>query len=132
MGACCDSRTESAVSGQKAKNIGGLTSKTSQQAKVIEVPDDSAERARIEEIWKQFDTDGNGYLNRTEGYAFLKVELKSLTGSEPTEEELERNWNIIDDDANDVLDKEEVLKFLKGFGLGFTLKAMMRQHAEDQ
>ena len=88
--------------------------------------DDAVERARVEEIWKQFDVDGNGYLNKEEAKRFLTVELKSLTGSDPTDDELERNFSIIDEDASGTLDKEEVLKFLKGFGLGFTLRNLMR------
>ena len=49
-----------------------------------------------------------------------------MTGSDPTDDELERNFSIIDEDASGTLDKEEVLKFLKGFGLGFTLRNLMR------
>ena len=56
-------------------------------------------------------------------------ELTSLTGTDPTDDELERNFNIIDEDASGNLDKEEVLKFLKGFGLGFTLRNLMRSEA---
>ena len=54
-----------------------------------------------------------------------------MTGSEPTDEELDRNFNIIDEDASGTLDKEEVLKFLKGFGLGFTLRNLMRNEAQN-
>ena len=57
-------------------------------------------------------------------------ELCAMTGSEPTDDELERNFHIIDEDASGALDKEEVLKFLKGFGLGFTLRNLMRTEAE--
>ena len=49
-----------------------------------------------------------------------------MTGQPPTDEEIERNFSIIDEDGNGSLDKEEVLKFLKGFGPGFTLRNLMR------
>ena len=55
-----------------------------------------------------------------------------MTGSDPTDDELERNFNIIDEDASGTLDKEEVLKFLKGFGLGFTLRNLMRSEADTK
>ena len=53
-----------------------------------------------------------------------------MTGSEPNDDELERNFAIIDEDASGTLDKEEVLKFLKGFSLGFQLRNLMRKEAE--
>ena len=53
-----------------------------------------------------------------------------MTGAEPNDDELERNFAIIDEDASGTLDKEEVLKFLKGFGLGFALRNLMRKEAE--
>ena len=49
-----------------------------------------------------------------------------MTGAEPNDDELERNFAMIDEDASGTLDKEEVLKFLKGFALGFELRNMMR------
>ena len=91
--------------------------------------DDAKERARVEEIWKKFDTNKSGKLEKDQAKLFLLEELASLTGAEPTDDELERNFNIIDEDANGSLDKEEVLKFLKGFGLGFTLRNLMRSEA---
>ena len=94
--------------------------------------DDAKERARVEEIWKIYDTNNSGVLEKEQAKAFLLDELKTMTGSEPTEDELERNFNIIDEDASGTLDKEEVLKFLKGFGLGFTLRNLMRSEADNK
>ena len=94
--------------------------------------DDAKERARVEEIWKIYDTNNSGVLEKDQAKAFLLDELKTMTGSEPTEDELERNFNIIDEDASGTLDKEEVLKFLKGFGLGFTLRNLMRSEADNK
>ena len=101
--------------------------KSSTQAPV----EDAAERARVEEIFAQFDTNKSGVLEKEQGIAFLKVELEHMTGAEPTDDELERNFAIIDEDASGTLDKEEVLKFLKGFALGFTLRNLMRAEAEN-
>ena len=54
-----------------------------------------------------------------------------MTGSEPTDDEIERNFTIIDEDGSGTLDKEEVLKFLKGFSLGLTLRNLMRTEAQE-
>ena len=126
MGACCDNRSEAA--GKK----GGLKQiKSSYGAQKLNMPevDDAKERARVEEIWKKYDTNNSGVLEKDQGKAFLMAELSSMTGVAPGDEELERNFNIIDEDASGSLDKEEVLKFLKGFGLGFTLRNLMRSEA---
>ena len=96
------------------------------QIKNLPPVDDAKERARVEQIWKQYDTNNSGVLEKDQAKLFLMEELKTMTGSEPTEDELERNFMIIDEDASGTLDKEEVLKFLKGFGLGFTLRNLMR------
>ena len=127
MGACCDNRSESAAM-QKG---GAKQLKSNYNASKLNMPamDDAKERARVEEIWKKFDTNKSGKLEKDQAKLFLLEELASLTGAEPTDDELERNFNIIDEDANGSLDKEEVLKFLKGFGLGFTLRNLMRSEA---
>ena len=127
MGACCDNRSESAA-GEKR---GPKQIKSSYAAQKLNVPevDDAKERARVEEIWKKFDTNNSGVLEKEQAKAFLLEELTALTGTDPTDDELERNFNIIDEDASGTLDKEEVLKFLKGFGLGFTLRNLMRSEA---
>ena len=131
MGACCDSKQVGDQSQQKKKDIGGsLTSNYAAQQLSKSAIEDDAERKRVEEIWAQFDIDNSGVLNRTEGKAFLMQELENMTGQPPTDEEIERNFNIIDEDGSGTLDKEEVLKFLKGFGLGFTLRNLMRQEGE--
>ena len=88
--------------------------------------EDQKERKRVEQIWAKFDTDNSGVLNKEQGKLFLQQELETMTGQPPTDEEIERNFSIIDEDGNGSLDKEEVLKFLKGFGLGFTLRNLMR------
>ena len=125
MGACCKGTTQ-VESVRKPQNIDALGSNYAAQQLSKSAIEDDAERKRVEEIWKKFDTNNNGSLDRSEGKAFLQQELETMTGQPPTDEEIERNFNIIDEDGNGTLDKEEVLKFLKGFGLGFTLRNLMR------
>ena len=51
--------------------------------------DDAKERARVEEIWKQYDTNNSGVLEKDQAKAFLMDELKSMTGADPTDDELD-------------------------------------------
>ena len=44
--------------------------------------------------------------------------LKEYSGKEPTEAELEKNFLAMDVDKSGDIDKNEALKFLKGFSLG--------------
>ena len=126
MGACCDSRDAAPQPGAKGKDIKAMSSAYAAEQLTKSAIEDQKERQRVEEIWAKFDVDGSGVLNREEGKAFLMQELENMTGQPPTDEEIERNFSIIDEDGNGSLDKEEVLKFLKGFGLGFTLRNLMR------
>ena len=67
---------------------------------------------RLDEIWDQYDTDGDGVLNFEEGKLFLIATIKALTGSEPTEEEIKKKFNEIDEDGNKTLDRDEVADYL--------------------
>ena len=53
--------------------------------------------------------------------------MKEVTGNDPSQEELERNFEIMDEDMSGDIDKEEALKFLKGFRIGHALKALMNE-----
>ena len=44
--------------------------------------------------------------------------LKEYTGKEPSEEEIQRNFDNMDADNSGDIDKEEAQKFLKGYELG--------------
>ena len=58
MGACCDSRAENVT--QKPGDIKKMKSSTAPMSAV----DDAKERARVEEIWRQYDTNNSGVLER--------------------------------------------------------------------
>ena len=60
-----------------------------------------------------------------EGRKFLTDMLKEYNGSDPTEQELSKNFAIMDLDKSGDISKEEALKYIKGYQLGVTLKRMM-------
>ena len=51
--------------------------------------------------------------------------MKEVTGNDPTEKELQRNFEIMDLDKSGDIDKEEAFKFIKGFRIGHALKSLM-------
>ena len=69
--------------------------------------------------------DGSGRLDRDEAFAFLRMILKQYTNEDPSDEELEKNFNLMDADKSGDIDKDECHKFLKGFELGLELKEML-------
>ena len=88
---------------------------------------DIERQAKVERIWKEFDVDGDGKLKREEAYNFLRSNLKEMSGREPTEQQLEKNFNIIDADKSGDLSKKEVYRYLKGFEMGAILKTKFSQ-----
>ena len=79
----------------------------------------------MQEIWNQYDDDDSGKLEKAEAFEFLRLVLKEYQGKEPTEEELERNFNLMDYDGSGDIDKKEAQKFVKGYQLGNTLRDLL-------
>ena len=50
----------------------------------------------MDKIWKEFDTNNNGKLEKDEAMKFLKEMLPELIGDDPSDEMLERNFNLLD------------------------------------
>ena len=46
-------------------------------------------------------------MDKEEAFTFLKVMLKEYTGNDPTDEELERNFQMMDYDKSGDIDKAE-------------------------
>ena len=82
-------------------------------------------REQIAAIWQKYDTNGNGILDKKEAHKFLRDYMYEVTGEEPTLEDVERNFDTMDTDKSNDIDKEECLKFLKGFKIGHQLKILM-------
>ena len=62
--------------------------------------------------------ENTGKMEKDAAYEFLTQIIGEITGSKPTQEELARNFTLMDEDKSGDIDKEEAIKFLKGFKLG--------------
>ena len=113
MGACCETNPRD-LNEQEIRNIRAETpddfALTASEAKI-----EAADWEKVEEIWRDYDIDRNGTLEKDEAFAFLRVMLKEYTGKDPTDADLERNFKIMDEDESGDINKQEAQKFLKGF-----------------
>ena len=51
----------------------------------------------MDQVFKEFGKKNSDKLDKEEAYDFLKVTLKEQLGTEPDEEDLERNFRIMDE-----------------------------------
>ena len=69
--------------------------------------EDVALKKEVDDIWKKYDTNNNGVLDKKEAYAFLDDMMKEVTGQATTQEEIESNFRILDEDHSGDVSKEE-------------------------
>ena len=62
-------------------------------------------------IWSQFDTDGNGYLEKKEADKFVKRLVKETPELQPYEDQI---MGLMDSDGDGRLSKEELMAILGG------------------
>ena len=76
---------------------------------------DQALMPTVEDLWKNFDTDGNGYLEKNETKAFVKETLGAagMGSSDFTQEQFDEVWVAIDTVKSGRIEKPEMLKFLR-------------------
>ena len=69
----------------------------------------------VEDLWKKFDTDGNGYLDKNETKAFVIETLGSagFGSNDFTQEQFDEVWVTLDTDKSGKIEKPEMLKFLR-------------------
>ena len=107
MGACCQTNTE------ELKTEVVTVKKPQEKKAAAPAPfntnenEDIALKQEVEDIWKKYDTNNNGVLNRKEAYAFLEDMMKEVTGLVPTHDEIESNFRILDEDHSGDVSKEE-------------------------
>jgi Ca2+-binding EF-hand superfamily protein len=66
----------------------------------------------VEDIWKNFDKDGNGFLDKHELRAFLSSVNTNLGDDAANEEKFEQTFKEIDADSSNTITKEEMKAFL--------------------
>ena len=89
-------------------------------------------KERVEKVWKDYSKNGNNNLDKSEAYEFLKETLREQLGTEPNEEDLERNFQIMDESKSGDINKSEALEYIRGFRLGQELKTLLCEGTTSQ
>ena len=69
----------------------------------------------VEDLWKTYDKDGNGYLDKQETKAFV-IDTLGATGlgsNDFTQEQFDEVWVSIDTEKSGTIEKREMLKFMR-------------------
>ena len=81
--------------------------------------DDSTKESRIinqivDKIWREFDKDGNGYLDRDETRLFLQSTMKDLDGEDAYDEaKFDETYDAIDANGDGLMEKAEMAFFIR-------------------
>ena len=68
----------------------------------------------VNDIWSQYDKDGNGTLDREETKLFVKKTLSEMDSNDDfSEEDFAICFNDFDKDGNGTIDKHEMTLFIK-------------------
>ena len=68
----------------------------------------------VDDIWAQYDKDGNGHLDKTEAKGFIEETLKSMgDGASFTEEDFNACFAEFDKDNSGTIEKTEMAVFIK-------------------
>ena len=76
-------------------------------------PEDEAIMSVIDSIWGQYDTDGNGYLDKKETMQLIKDTLGNVGGEEFDDESFEEVFSTFDKDKSGTIDKAEMAVFIQ-------------------
>ena len=69
----------------------------------------------VEDIWNEYDKDGNGHLDKEEAKSFVKKTLVEAAGGEGdfTDEDFDACFAEFDKDKSGTIEKEEMAVFIK-------------------
>ena len=57
-------------------------------------------RDQVDAIWQKYDINKDGVLDKKEAEKFLRDYILEVTGNDPTQEEVERNFETMDIDKS--------------------------------
>ena len=79
----------------------------------------------VDDIWSEYDTDNNNYLDRTECHRFILTTITEFAGPEAagkvSEADFIEAFNFFDIDRNGRIEKSEMVRFIRkvaGLSLG--------------
>ena len=68
----------------------------------------------VDDIWTEYDKDGNGNLDKNETKAFVKKTLTEMSGGDEfSDEDFEACFKEFDKDGNGTIEKDEMAIFIK-------------------
>ena len=67
----------------------------------------------VEDIWKQYDKDNSGALDKEETKNFVKATLSESGGGEFSDEDFEECFKAFDKDGSGTIEKDEMAIFIK-------------------
>ena len=72
-------------------------------------------RKCVDQLWVQYDTDGNGYLDRNETMRFVRDSMKEMGVSmeKLTDEDFEATFSEFDKDNSGTVEKNEMVAYMK-------------------
>jgi len=75
---------------------------------------DAVIRKCVDDIWKEYDKDGSGALDKSETKKFVKNTLKEMDDSAVfSDEDFEQCFKEFDKDGSGTIEKEEMAIFIK-------------------
>ena len=68
----------------------------------------------VDDIWAEYDKDGNGNLDKNETKAFVKKTLAEMSGGDEfSDDDFEACFKEFDKDGNGTIEKDEMAIFIK-------------------
>ena len=68
----------------------------------------------VDDIWTEYDKDGNGNLDKNETKAFVKKTLAEMAGGDEfSDDDFEACFKEFDKDGNGTIEKDEMAVFIK-------------------
>ena len=75
---------------------------------------DSVINKCVDDIWAEYDKDGNGHLDKEETKSFVKKTLAEMAGGEEfSDDDFEACFKEFDKDGSGTIEKEEMAQFIK-------------------
>ena len=81
-------------------------------------PEVTLKKAEIDEIYRRYDADENGVLDKDEAKKFLKDLYIEVNGSEPDKHTIEGTYKMIDESGDGVIQKGELKEYIYDLRIG--------------